>query len=117
MTHTSTNEQSTDYYMDVEDTWISGRRHKEAVITYVAEDGGETCVKGINYIGPAHPRGAFDQAAAIAKLWPAVLFLRDYKERTGKRFEIADKRSLSQVLAARKRRKDHPAKVEQLPVP
>ena len=93
------------YYMDLEDTWIAGRRYKEAVITHVAPCGSETRVPGINYIGPAHPRWAFDETAALAKLEPAVEFLRDYKRRTGERFELVDKRSLVRVVAARERRK------------
>jgi len=98
-------ELSTGYYMDVEDIWIGGQRCKEAVITYVAENGDEGRVEGIKYVAPAHPKWAFSETDALAILEPAVEFLRDYKRRTGERFEIVDKRSLVRVVAAWKRQK------------
>lgn len=99
------NDATFGYYMDLEDSWIGGRRVKEAVITHVDDDGTESRVGDISFVGPAHPRGAFDEAGAIAKLWPAILFLREYMKSTGKRFELVDKRSLAKVVAARGRRK------------
>ncbi|AZN70463.1 hypothetical protein D5400_03505 [Georhizobium profundi] len=98
-------ELSMGYYMDVEDIWIGGRRCKEAVITYVAANGDECRVEGIKYVAPAHPKWAFSETDALAILEPAVEFLRDYKRRTGKRFEIVDERSLARVVAVWKRQK------------
>lgn len=105
-------DKSYGYYMDLDDTWISGRRYKEAVITHVAPSGRETRIPGVSYLAPAHPRWAFDEAAALAKLEPVVEFLRDYKRRTGQRFERVDKRSLVKLVADRERRKKARAKAK-----
>lgn len=100
------------YFMDLEDIWVGGRRYKEAVITYVTANGRETRVPGISYVAPAHPKWAFDETAALAKLEPVVEFLRDYKRRTGQRFERFDKRSLVKLVADRERRKKARAKAK-----